>query len=145
MSLLKLLAMDDEDLEIVSAHMQDAVVKTADFEWRPKENRFLVAVNRFVWEEEVKGRGLKRAHERRRSILRFDRVLKVRLKGIDREKPDNVSSLLTVQFLPKQTVGGLITLLFAGEAAIQLDVECIEAQLTDLGPVWQAQSRPKHT
>lgn len=143
MSLLKLLALDDEDLEIMSAHVQDAVVKTADFQWRGQEKRFVASINRFAWEEEIKG-GLRRTHERHRSVLRFDRVLKVRFKGIDKEKPDNILSLLTIQFLPKQTPGGIITLLFAGEAVIQLEVECIEAQLTDLGPVWQAQSRPKH-
>lgn len=139
------MALDDEDIEIISAHIQDSVVKTADLEWRPKEKRFIIAMNRFAWEEKFKAKGpAKQNNERRRSVLRFDRVEAVRIKGINREKPQEIHSLLTIQFMSKTPPKGVITLLFSGDVALQLDVECIEVQLTDLGASWQAQSCPKH-
>lgn len=146
MPLLKLIAMDDEDLEIFSEHLQDSVVKVSDFDWRCRENRFIALMNRFAWEEQLSG-GLvsrQKAGERRRSALRFDRVLSVKTRGFDLKKKDDVLSLLTIQFLPTTAPAGIVTLIFSGEAAIRLEVECIEAQLTDLGPVWQAKGNPKH-
>ena len=50
MDRLKLIALDREDIEVVSAHLQDAVVKAADIRWRPAEKRVVVALNRFDWE-----------------------------------------------------------------------------------------------
>ncbi len=146
MPLLKLMAMDDEDLEILSAHLQDAVVRVADLDWRCGEKRFIAALNRFAWEEQMKGGLFSRAKtgERHRTALRFDRVLSVKTRGFDREKKDNVLSLLTMQFQPTVPPAGIVTLIFSGEAAIRLEVECIEAQLTDLGPVWQAKANPHH-
>lgn len=146
MPLLKLIAMDDEDLEILSAHLQDAVVKVADLDWRCHENRFIAAVNRFAWEEQMKGGLLSRSKtgERHRTVVRFDRVKNVKSRGFDRNNKNNVLSLLTVQFQPTMPPAGIITFIFSGEAAIRLEVECIEAQLTDLGPVWQAKANPHH-
>lgn len=143
---MKLIAMDDEDLEILSAHLQDAVVKVADLDWRCGEKRFIAALNRFAWEEQMKGGLFSRAKtgERHRTALRFDCVLSVKTRGFDREKKDNVLSLLTMQFQPTTAPAGIVTLIFSGEAAIRLEVECIEAQLTDLGPVWQAKANPHH-
>ena len=112
------------------------------FDWRPKEKRFLIEMNRFVWE---KSGGIFRRHnERRRSILHFDRVLAVRSTGIDRAKRQDVLSLLTVGFAEDDTPAGTIELLFAGGGSVALDVECIEARLTDLGAAWAASSRPAH-
>lgn len=146
MSLLKLLALDNEDLEIVSAHLQDAVVKVADLDWRASEKRFIAVFNRYGWEELKKGGQFFRSPSgtRHRSVLHLNRVLKISTRGIDLKKTENVLSLLTIQFQPNQTGGGVIVMIFAGEAAIRLDVECIEAQLTDLGPTWEAKAQPKH-
>lgn len=142
MEQLKLLALDADDLEIVSAHVQDAVMQVGAFDWRPKEKRFLIEMNRFVWE---KASGAFRKHnERRRSVLHFDRVLAVRSAGIDRAKPQDVLSLLTVGFAEDDAPAGTIELLFAGGGSLALDVECIEARLTDLGGAWAASSRPMH-
>ncbi|MCO5163547.1 MAG: DUF2948 family protein [Mesorhizobium sp.] len=142
MEQLKLLALDADDLEIISAHVQDAVMQVGAFDWRPKEKRFLIEMNRFVWE---KSGGIFRRHnERRRSILHFDRVLAVRSTGIDRAKRQDVLSLLTVGFAEDDTPAGTIELLFAGGGSVALDVECIEARLTDLGAAWAASSRPAH-
>ena len=142
MEQLKLLALDADDLEIVSAHVQDAVMQVGAFDWRPREKRFLIEMNRFVWEKA--GGVLRRHNERRRSVLHFDRVLAVRSTGIDRAKRQDVLSLLTVGFAEDDAPAGTIELLFAGGGSVALDVECIEARLTDLGAAWAASSRPVH-
>jgi hypothetical protein len=142
MEQLKLVALDADDLEIISAHVQDAVMQVAGIEWRAGEKRLLIEMNRFVWE---KAGGLLRRHnERRRSVLHFDRVLSVRSSGIPRGKAQEVLSLLTIGFAEDEAPAGSIELLFAGGGAIVLEVECVEVRLTDLGAAWAAASRPVH-
>ncbi|MEC9245709.1 MAG: DUF2948 family protein, partial [Pseudomonadota bacterium] len=104
------------------------------------------ACNRFVWENETRRSFLKKTpHERRRSILHFDRVQHVRAAGIDRSRPDEVLSLLALNFIPSEEApAGVVELIFSGGAALRLDVECIEARLTDLGAAWETPSRPRH-
>ncbi|BCH26723.1 DUF2948 family protein [Mesorhizobium sp. L-8-3] len=142
MDALKLIALDEEDLKIVSAHAQDAVMKVADLEFLAHRKRFVVAMNRFAWEES--GGLFSHHNERRRCILHFDRVLAVRTSGIARDKPDEVLSLLAVRFDPAEAPAGVVELVFSGSGAIRLDVECIEARLTDIGGAWEASSRPAH-
>lgn len=145
MDFLKLAALDDADLNIISAHIQDAVVKVGDLMFEPRAKRFALAMNRFVWEKETKRRFFRPTpHERRRSILHFDRVLSARTAGIDRSKPDQVLSLLAVHFAPGKAPAGVVELIFSGDATIHLDVECIEARLTDLGAAWETPTRPSH-
>lgn len=142
MSALKLAALDEQDLDIISAHVQDAVMKIGDLEYLPAQQRFVLPMNRFAWE--VKS-GLFRQHnERRQSVLHFDRVVGAKTSGIARDKPDEILSLLAVSFVPLQAPAGLVELIFSGGGALMLDVECIEARLADLGGTWQATSRPFH-
>lgn len=142
MTPLKLVALDEKDLEIVSAHTQDAVMKVGDLVYQPEAKRFVAPMNRFAWEA---SRGFfRRRDERRSSVLHFDRVLGVKLSGIDREKPDEVLSLLAIRFEAGEPPAGAIQLIFSGSGTIRLDVECIEARLADLGAAWQAGSRPIH-
>lgn len=137
--ILKLIALDEEDLAVVSAHVQDAVLKVGDLSFLPKERRFVVAMNRFAWEC-MDGR----THERRRAALSFDRVTAVKTSGIDRSRPDAVLNLLAVEFTPADLPAGAVTLIFAGGGAVRLDVECIETRLADLGTAWATSARPVH-
>lgn len=142
MDLLKLLALDEEDLAIVSAHVQDAVLKVGQLDYNRAARRFVVPMYRFAWEREA---SLARPQpERRNGVLHFDRVLSARLSGIARDKPEDVLSLLAVTFTPTDPPAGRIELVFAGGGIIRLEVECIEARLTDLGGAWSATSRPAH-
>ncbi len=142
MDALKLVALDVEDLNIVSAHVQDAVMKVGDLEFLPSAKRFIMPMNRFVWEKKS---GLFRQHnERRRAVLHFDRVLGVKSSGIARNRPAEVVSLLAISFVPIDPPAGLVELIFSGGGTIVLDVECIEARLADTGGAWQATSRPLH-
>lgn len=139
---LKLAAFDEEDLGVISAQVQDAVLTVADIDWRPAEKRLLVAMNRFAWD--APHRFLRRDSERRRAVLQFDRVGAVRTAGINRARGGEVLSVLALRFIPGAAPSGAIEIVFSGSAALRADVECIEARLTDLGSRWQAASRPRH-
>lgn len=142
---LKLLALDAEDLEVISAHLQDAVLRAADMAYVPSQKRFAAVANRFDWEGAIRDDGgRKKNFQRRRAALRFDRVLSAQLKGIRPSARSSVLELLAIRFEETRNPEGYITLVFAGGGAIRLHVECIEAELKDLGPAWRARSRPAH-
>jgi len=141
MSKLKLMALDGEDLQIVSGCCQDAVLKVGDLQYLAGEQRFMLTLNRFAWEQE-KGKG--EPDERRRSILHFERVTGVKVSGIDRNGKETILSLLAILFEPTDEPSGEVELVFAGDGAIKLEVECIEAQLSDMPAAWAAKARPNH-
>ena len=138
---LKLIAMDSDDLSVISAYCQDAVMKISDLQYFPREKRFLLAMNRFVWEESKKG---SKNYERRRAALHFERVENVRLQDINRQKGDAVLSLLAITFNAGEAPAGIIELAFSAGATLQLQVECVEAQLSDMAAAWETASRPDH-
>ena len=144
MNQLKLIAFDAEDLHVVSAHLQDAVVRVGDMAFRPREKRFAAIVSRFD-RAGVHAGGAK-SNIRRQSALRFERVLAARTSRVDLKPPGEVLALLAVSFQSSgpEEPAGTVTLTFAGQAAVQLDVECLEAELRDLGPAWTARARPAH-
>ncbi len=147
MDLLRLMALDVGDLDIVSAHVQDAVIRAGDLRFSPERRQFTIAMNRFVWEKAPPRRGLLRRrgeYERRRSVLHFDRVLQARRSGFAQGDDEAMLALLALRWSHGDDPSGTIDLVFAGGAAIRLDVECIEAQLTDLGAAWSTPSRPDH-
>ena len=141
---LRLMALDSEDLAVLSAHVQDAVLKVGDLSWLNEEKRFVLAMNRFAWEKAQKGSWLKREYQRRRSCLHFDRVEAVKSTGIDREATETVLELLAIRFEPHDNPSGDVLIDFAGGAGIRLSVECLEAQLADLGPAWSTDHAPRH-
>lgn len=136
---LKLVVLDADDLAIVSAHLQDAVAKIGDMAYLPGEKRFAMLVNRFDWSTAEKPEPV-----RKRAGIHFERVLNARMRGIDLSKRDTVLSLLAVEFEEAEAPSGAVTLHFSGDGAIRLEVECLEAALSDLGPQWPAQKCPQH-
>lgn len=142
MSQLKLIALDKQDLDVVSAHVQDAVAKVADLSYLAGERRFVMAMNRFVWEKKKGFFGGK--PERRRSVLHFDGVSGVRFSGFSRNAGEEVLSVLALRFDASEAPAGVIEITCAGGAAIRLDVDYIEARLADLGAAWEASSQPRH-
>jgi hypothetical protein len=141
MNQLKLLALDEEDLEVVSSHLQDAVVRVGDMAYVPSQKRFAAIVNRFDWQSAKEGEG---RYRRLRTGLRFDRVLRAQHKGLQPEKPARVLSLLAIRFEPADPPSGKVKLFFSGDVTILLDVECIELELRDLGPSWATRYKPVH-
>jgi hypothetical protein len=142
--LLRLVALDPEDLAILSAHVQDAVLRVRDINWLPRKGHFVLGLNRFVWEKAAAGSWRKREFERRRAVLHLARVRKVQSTGIDRKAADAVIALLAIRFEPKDAPSGDVVLVFAGDATIRLSVEVLEAKLTDLGPAWSTPLAPRH-
>jgi hypothetical protein len=140
--MLKLVALDEEDLAIISAHVQDAVMKVENLEYSLPKKKFMLTMNRFAWE--VASGRLRRNNERHQSVLSFARVLSAKTHGIDPKKKDEVLSLLAIRFRPAQAPAGTIELIFSGEGTIRLEVECIEASLADTGGAWRASARPTH-
>jgi hypothetical protein len=128
---LKLIALDADDLAVISAHVQDARVAPADIIWRQAEKRLVIGMNRLDWEQTMSGQT-----EPRRLIaaLRFDRVLACKSRNIDLASPESTLELVGIEFHEHEAPGGSALLMFAEGGAIRLDVECLECELTDLGP-----------
>jgi hypothetical protein len=139
---LKLIALDAEDLAVLSAHLQDAVVRGTDMTYLKAEKRFAALANRFDWEANLASEG--EATHRRRCGIRFERVLGAKVSGFRPGESDAVLSLLAISFDETNAPGGVLTLTFAGNAAIRLDVECVEGELKDLGSAWESAHRPDH-
>ncbi|MGD9785823.1 MAG: DUF2948 family protein [Hyphomicrobiaceae bacterium] len=142
---LKLLALDDEDLAILSAHLQDAVMRVGDMTYLPGAKRFAAVLNRFDWLGTLASGG-DQMLARRRAGLRFERVLSARRMGIDLARRNDVLSLLSVTatHAGQDDPGGRIRLDFSGGTAVELVVECIEVELRDLGAQWQTGRQPTH-
>lgn len=139
---LKLLAQSPEDLTIVSAMCQDAAVKMGDMAYLPAERRFAAAVNRYRWED--KRHRIDRKGSRIRSGLHIDYVLRAQTLDMPMGDADQVLELLALSFEPSEDGAGTILLAFAGDGTIRLDVECIEAALSDLTGPWAARTMPHH-
>jgi hypothetical protein len=141
MDRLKLIALDREDIEVVSAHLQYAVVKAADIRWRPAEKRLIIALNRFDWEA---AHGTVPEYRRRRAALRFERVSACKCRNADPHAKDQVLNLLAVEFTETEAPAGTVLLTFSGGGTLRLEVECLECELADLGPVWTTSCCPDH-
>ena len=127
---LKLIALDADDLAVISTHVQDARVQTSDIVWRQGEKRLVVGMSRLDWEQTLAG---ETAPRRLIAALRFDRVLSCKSRNIDLEALPAVLELVGIEFHPGEAPGGSALLLFAHGGALRLDVECLECELTDLG------------
>jgi hypothetical protein len=141
MSELRLSAFDEEDLGVISAHLQDAVIVMKDVSYRKRERRFALIANRFVWEEATGKQG---KYQRRRTGLHFENVMTVKSHRIILGEGEGVLSLLSISFEKGDPPGGEIVLSFSGGGVIRLTVEAIEAWLRDLGPAWTTSNRPGH-
>ena len=140
MSGLKLLAQDEEDLKVISAHLQDAVMRVGDMVYIPRRRRFVVVMSRFCWED----CGDHQAGARVQTGLHFDSVLKVQSRDVRQDDPDALSGLLAVNFTPDSNAGGTVDLMLYGGGLIRLTVECIDACLKDLTDPRPAVARPEH-
>jgi hypothetical protein len=126
---LKLIALDADDLAVISTHVQDARVQIADIIWRQAEKRLVIGMNRLDWEQTLSGRTTPR---RLIAALRFDRVLACKSRNINLARPDQLLELVGIEFHAHEAPGGSALLLFAEGGALRLDVECLECELTDL-------------
>ncbi len=136
---LKLIALDREGLDVVSAHAQNTCVRRGDMVWLKKQRRFVVAGMRYDWVKAKTG-----PKERVASVLRFDRVIKVARLGLDDADKDATLNLLGVTFHNTDPPAGMIILAFADGALVRLEVECVEVELCDMEHRAPAESCPGH-
>ena len=141
MEQVKFVALDKDDLEVVSTHLQDARVKVADVMWRPQEKRLVIALDRFDW---LSAEGTKPELRRCRAALRFDRVSCCKCRSVNPHGKNAVLNLLAVEFTQTDPPAGAVSLIFSGGAELRLEVECLEVELVDLGPSWPTGQRPTH-
>ena len=136
---LRLVALDEDDLAIFSANLQDALIAVTDMTYLAPTKRFALVGKRFDWVKAAAG-----GCERCATGLHFERVLQVSRSGFEQGDADRVLNLLSVHFEPTEAPAGFIHLTFSGGAAVRLDVECLEAQMRDLGPRWPCEQAPAH-
>jgi hypothetical protein len=135
--MLRLTALDVEDLAVISAHMQDAVLPAGDMRYEPKRKQFVLIANRFAWDQTEEP-------QRRRTGLHFSRVLSVKTLNMRQLEKHEVLSLLSVTFAETDAPSGEVLLTFSEGATVRLAVECLEGQMADLGPAWAAKTVPSH-
>ena len=135
--MLRLTAQDTEDLKVVSAHMQDALLRLADIRYLSKTRQFAFVANRFAWEQQP-------SSERRRTGLHFEHVTGVKQQGIQGLKGDAILSLLSISFEPRNEPSGTVLLTFSAGCTIRLDVEYLDLKLKDLGGAWATDLKPHH-
>ncbi len=144
MTLLKLIALEPADLTIVSAHLQDAVIKVGDMTYTKAASRFVALGNRLVRTTDARS-----PTERRRAALRIDRVTSAQIHGFGPSDRATVLAILALTFTPDPdpalAPAGILTVVCAGDASLRFEVECVELVLEDLGPAWQASAIPEHT
>ncbi|MGH6819503.1 MAG: DUF2948 family protein [Methylocella sp.] len=135
--MLRLAALDANDLAVISAQMQDAVLRLGDVTHVKARQQFVLLANRFAWDAMGE-------RQRRRTGLHFDRVLSVKAQNVAQGEKEAIVSLLAITFEEGEAPSGTIVLTFAAGGTIRLAVECIEASLKDLGPAWATEHQPAH-
>lgn len=143
---LRLVAQDGEDLKVISALIQDAVLPVTELKYDAKRRRFGLLLNRFRWEDRQEAERVGRAYERVRSVMIVEDVRKVQSFGFDRTDKDLVLSLLSMSFEPGEDGTGRLILTLAGDGGIALDVEALDVRLDDVTRPYRAPSGkvPRH-
>ena len=139
---LKLIAKTEEDIKVVSAHLQDSILSVVDIANLKKNKIFLMQLNRFMWEDVEKG--VFRKNKRIRTVLKFDNVLKVFSKNINQKKKDNFLDFLAIETIKMPDNNYEMKITFAGDSIIRIITEVIEVTLDDQGEAWDTKNKPKH-
>ena len=143
---LNLGALDQDDLQVVSTLIQDAVFPASEMIWDASQRRFAILINRFRWEDRSLRDQSGHAVERVQTVLSIDNVLGIASQGIERANKDMIFSTLSLQFKPDTDAGGTVLLTLAGDGAIKLSVEALEVRLKDVTRPYRALSKtvPDH-
>ncbi|MDC0903712.1 DUF2948 family protein [Pelagibacteraceae bacterium] len=139
---LKLIAKADEDLRVISAHLQDSIVSTGNIASLKKNKIFLMQLNRFMWEDVEKG--VFRKNKRIRTILKFDNVIEVNTKNISQSNKDKFLDFLAIESQQMPDKNYEMKLIFSGDAIIKIIAEVIDVTLDDQGEPWSTKNKPKH-
>lgn len=131
---LRLLAADADDLQIMSAALQDSILRPVDIVWEKSARRVTLALSRFCWEC---------GGTRVMAAMQFGDVDAVKSRRLPRG-PETALELLAIDFEPVEAPGGRVILMFAGGGDLRIDVECLDAVVTDLSERWPARIAPTH-
>lgn len=144
---LRLMAVDRDDLSVVSALVQDAILPATEMRWQPSDRRFALLINRFRWEDRDRATQQERGYERVQSVLVFNTVSKVAYSGIDPKDADQILSILSLDFQEADAPSGVVTVQLAGDGALALTVECLDVLIKDVTRPYLAPSgsEPRHT
>ena len=139
---LKLIARTEEDLKVVSAHLQDSIAHVSDIANLKKNKIFLMQLNRFMWEDVEKG--VFRKNKRIRSVLKFDNVINVHSKNINQSNKDKFLDFLTIETNKMPDKNYEMNIVFSGGLRIKVISELIDVTLDDQGDPWDTKNKPKH-
>tara|TARA_Y100001935_G_scaffold228327_1_gene207163 strand:- start:79 stop:522 length:444 start_codon:yes stop_codon:yes gene_type:complete len=139
---LKLIARTEDDLRVVSAHLQDAIANVSDIANLEKNKIFLMQLNRFMWEDVEKG--VFRKNKRIRTVLKFENILKVASKNVDQKKNDRFLDFLAIETTKMPDKNYEMKLIFSGDIVLKLIAEAIEVTLDDQGAPWESKNKPEH-
>ena len=139
---LKLIAKTEDDLRIISAHLQDSIASISDVANLKKNKILLMQLNRFMWEDVEKG--VFRKNKRIRTILKFENVLEVHSKNINQSKKDKFLDFLAIESSIMPDNNYEMNIIFAGDSIIKIISEVIEVTLDDQGDAWDTKNKPKH-
>ena len=144
---LRLKAESDEDLQVIAALIQDAILPATEMRWAASQMQFSLLLNRFRWEDKDNAEQQRRDFERVQSLLVFNSVIKVQSNAIDQTDEDTILSIMSITFEPGADGAGQIEIVLAGDGGIKLSVECIDAVLKDVTKPYIAPSKsaPSHT
>lgn len=134
---LKLLALDAEDLQIISASVQDAIIKANEIIVDTKAKQVILPMRRYTWEDRQEARSRKNA------VIRITRIESLQTRGIDRSNSAQVLSLLSIGIATLEEKE-IISLVFANDITMMIGVEALELELKDLGGSWSAVREPNH-
>lgn len=143
---LRLMAQDSDDLTIISALIQDAVLPLKEITWQPQARRFAMLVNRFRWEDKTQAENTKRTYERIQSVIVIEDVNNVASMGVNRTQKEQILSILSVHFEAAEDGAGKVVFTLAGDGALALRVECLNVLLKDVTRPYNAASKtaPNH-
>ena len=139
---LKLIAKTEEDLKVISAHLQDSIADIPNIAHLKKNKIFLMQLSRFMWEDVEKG--VFRKNKRIRSVLKFDNVINVHSKNINQSNKDKFLDFLTIETNKMPDKNYEMNIVFSGDLRIKVISELIDVTLDDQGDPWDTKNKPKH-
>ena len=139
---LKLIARTDNDLKVISAHLQDSIVDIKNIAHLKKNKIFLMQLNRFMLEDVEKG--VFRKNKRIRTMLKLDNVLEVNSRNIRQKNKDEFLDFLAIESQQMPDKNYEMKLIFSGDSIIRVLAEVIEVTLDDQGIPWDTKNKPKH-
>ena len=139
---LKLNAVSQNDLQVMSAHLQDSITQIKNIAHLKKNRIFLIQFNRFMWEDVEKG--VFRKNKRVLSVLKFENVINVYSKNLNQKNKERFLDFLAIESKLLSDKSYEINLHFAGDILIKINSEVIECFLEDQGEPWDTKNKPKH-